>query len=310
MKHLASLFVLAALLSATACAQPAAQNADPDRVERILTNLRYEFPQLQNVQLEMRSIEPSGIEGLDRGIFVINGQQEQAFLITRDDTQLYIVAAGPIDASRDAEGLAAAQREREAAAAGESQRRAAELNQTFAYLPVRGNPDAPVTIVEFSDFQCPFCARAHETVERVLANNSRDVRLIYVQYPLPNHQWARPASIAALCAAQQDGDAFWTLHDNYFENQRAMNAQNVLERSRQWIAGSGVNIDQWNTCVQDTSSPAHQEAVARLEEGMAVASELGVSGTPAFFVNGRFLGGAQPAEVFQALIDEARGDAN
>jgi|GEM_PF-1061064 len=298
--------LLALLVSLAACTQPAAQSADPERAERILTNLRFEFPQLEGVRLDMEAIEPSGVDGLDRGVFVINGQQRQEFLVTRDDTRLYLLVGDAIDVSRTAEGLEASRRERERAAATEAQDRARELNETFAGLPVRGNPNAPVTIIEFSDYQCPYCARAFTTIEQLLENNPNDVRLIYVQYPLPNHAWARPAAIASLCAAQQDGAGFWALHDGYFEHQRTMTPGNVMERSREFLAGTGVEQTAWQACVEDTASPAHREAVAALDLGMNRAQELGVTGTPAFFVNGQFLNGAQPLEVFQNVVDAAR----
>jgi protein-disulfide isomerase len=306
MKRLTLFALLPLILAPLACAQSTADNTD--RSQRILDNLQFEFPQLRETTLEMTEFGPSGIDGLDRGTFVINGQQEQEFLVSSDDTQFYLVITGPIDVSRDAEALAAANRERDQEALVEAGNRAEELNQTFANLPVRGNPNAPVTIIEFSDFQCPYCARAYNTIEQVLENNPNDARLIYVQYPLPNHQWARPASMATLCAAQQEDEAFWVLHDQYFENQRSMTAANVLDRSREWLAGTGVDLDEWSTCVQDAGSTSHQEARAELDKGMQVASDLGVTGTPAFFINGRFLNGAQPAEVFQAFIDDASGN--
>lgn len=303
------LLVVATALAA--CAQPArpAGEIPAERAERILANLRFEFPQLEDLRLEVTELGPSAVPGLDQGVFVINGQQPQPFLVTADDRQLWLLATDPIDASRTPEQLAAAQREREEAAVASARERARELNETFADLPVRGNPDAPVTIVEFSDFQCPFCARAHETLKQLLANNPRDVRLIYVQYPLPHHAWARPASIAALCAAQQSGEAFWALHDAYFEQQRTMTPANLLERSRAALQGTGIDLAAWSTCVEDTSSPAHQRAAAELEGHRAVAEELGVTGTPAFFINGRFLNGAQPLEVFQSVVDAAKADA-
>jgi protein-disulfide isomerase len=306
MKALAPALLFALLVSASACAQPSAQNNDPDRAERILANIRFEFPQLEGTRLEMETIEASDIDGLDRGAFVINGQQRQEFLVSRDDTRLYLIVADAIDVSRSADGLAEAQRERETAAVGAAQERARELNETFAGLPVRGNPNAPVTVIEFSDYQCPYCARAYTTIEQLLENNPDSVRLIYVQYPLPNHAWARPAAIASLCAAQQDGAGFWALHDGYFENQRTMTPANVMERSRGFLAGTDVDTAAWQTCVEDTSSPAHREAVAALDLGMNRAQELGVSGTPAFFINGQFLNGAQPLEVFQGVVDAAR----
>lgn len=305
MKRLTLFALLPLIIAPLACAQSAADN--PDRSERILANLKFEFPQLQETNLQMNEITPSGIGGLDRGSFTINGEQQQDFLVSSDDSQFYLIITGPIDVSRSSDDLAAAVGEREREALAAASGRAAELNATFADLPVRGNPDAPVTIVEFSDFQCPYCARAFNTMEQVLENNPDNVRLIYVQYPLPNHQWARPASMASLCAAQQDDEAFWVLHDNYFENQRSMTPGNVVERSREWLTGTGVNLDQWSTCMQDTGAESHQRARAELDKGMQVAGELGVTGTPAFFINGSFLNGAQPAEVFQAYIDQASG---
>lgn len=303
MKRLTLFALLPLLLAPLACAQSNA--SDTERAERIVTNLKFEFPQLQEANVVVNEIVPSGIAGLERGSFTIEGQQTQDFLITEDDTQFYLIMTDPIDVSRDAEALAAAETERLQAAETAAQERGAELASAFGDLPVRGNPDAPVTIVEFSDFQCPYCARAHTTVEQLLANNPDAVRLIYVQYPLPNHQWARPASMASLCAAQQNDDAFWVLHDRYFENQRSMTPGNVIERSREWLGGTGVDVDAWNTCVQDSSSPAYQQASSEIERGMQMASQHGVSGTPAFFINGRFLNGAQPLEVFQAFVDEA-----
>ncbi len=303
--RLAALPLLALLLGATACAQPLADDA---RKERIVANLRFEFPQLASTNLVVNEIEPSEVPGLERGTFTINGQQEQAFFVTEDDTQLFLVVAEPIDASRDVDGLAEAERMREEEAMAEARERTAMLNDAFEGLPVRGNPDAPITVVEFSDFECPYCSRAVPTVDQLLEEND-DVRLIYVQYPLPNHPWARPASIAALCAAQQDPDAFWTLHDRYFEDQQSLNPGNVTERTEAYLAGTDVDMDEWGACMNDADSEAHRAAVARLDAGMALASEVGVSGTPAFFVNGRFLNGAQPLEAFEALVEEARSDA-
>ena len=268
----------------------------------------FEFPQLGQHRVEIDEIEPSGVDGLSEGTFSINGQQTQRFLVT-DDGQLYLLAADPVDVSRTAEELAAARAEREQAAATEVSERRDQLNEAAAGLPARGNPDAPVTIVEFSDFQCPYCARAAGTVEEVLAKHGEDVRFVYFQYPLGNHPWARPASIAALCAAQQDDDAFWTLHDNYFANQRALNPGNVVAQSRGYLAGSGLDMDAWASCTEDTGSDAHQQAVATLEAHVALAEEFGVTGTPGFFVNGRFVNGAQPLSTFEALIESARQDS-
>ena len=313
MKRLLVLLTLAPLaLSTAACGQTTSEAPDgsaADREARILANLVFEFPQLGQHRIEIDEIEPSGVEGLDEGTFTINNQQTQRFLVTEDDGRFYLLAADPIDVSRTADDLAAARAEREAAAAVEVGERRDQLNEAIAGLPLRGNPDADVTIVEFSDFQCPYCARAANTLEEVIDEHGDDVRFAYLQYPLGNHPWARPASIAALCAAQQDDEAFWTLHDSYFANQRALNPGNVIAQSRGYLAGADLDMGQWATRVEDTDSAAHQEAVNALEEQVALAQELGVTGTPGFFVNGRFVNGAQPVETFEALIETAQQDS-
>ena len=293
----------------TACGQASSEPTPAERKARILSNLVFEFPQLGQYRVEVGDIEPTDIAGLSRGSFTINGQQTQQFLVTDDDTQLYMVSADPVNVSRSAKEIATARMEREEALLAESRERGERLMKATANLPVRGNPDAPVTIVEFSDFQCPYCSRAAGTVEQVIEKYPEDVRFVYVQFPLGNHPWARPASIAALCAAQQDGDAFWTLHDNYFANQQALNPGNVMAQSRTFLADANLDMGRWATCAEDQTSEAHQQAVAALTEGMALGEELGVTGTPGFFVNGRFVNGAQPLEAFDALIQEAKQDS-
>lgn len=301
--------LLAFALSSSACGQAVSSDDSAERKAQLLANIVHEFPQLAQHRVEFGTIEPSGVPGLDEGTFTINGQQTQAFLVTEDDTRLYLLAGPPVDVSRTELELNEARAEREAAAANEARERADALGEIADTLPTRGNPDASVTIVEFSDFQCPYCARAFRTVEQVLEARD-DVRLVYLHYPLPNHPWARPAALASLCAAQQDDDAFWVLHDGYFENQRAMTTANVLDKSREFLAGSGLDIDAWNTCAADASSDAHQQAAADLERDMALAQQYGVTGTPGFFINGRFLNGAQPFEAFQSVIEEAKAALN
>jgi protein-disulfide isomerase len=309
MKRLLALLTLTPLLFSTAaCGQASGEAPDAELEARILSNLVFEFPQLGQNRIDLGPIEPSGTPGLSEGTFTINGQQTENFLLS-DSGQLYILAAPPVDASRTPEDLAAARAEREAAAAAEVAERRDALDAVVADLPLRGNPDADITIVEFSDFQCPYCARAANTVEEVIEKHGDDVRFAYLQYPLGNHPWARPASIAALCAAQQDDDAFWALHDGYFANQRSLNVGNVVEQSRGYLAGSGLDMGQWSTCVEDPDSEAHEQAVAQLEEQVALAESYGVTGTPGFFVNGRFVNGAQPLSTFDAMIESAREDS-
>src|SRR3989440_4432003 len=103
--------------------------------------------------------------------------------------------------------------------------------------PVKGPADAKVTIVEYSDFQCPFCSRGYATMENeVLKQYGDKVRFYYKSYPLPFHPWAKPGAIAAECAKQQNPEAFWKLYKSFFENQTQINKDNVKEKATEYLA--------------------------------------------------------------------------
>ncbi len=289
----------ALLLAFTVGCGPASSQNDPDRAALILANLKHEFPQLERVPASVDSLRPSGIDGLDEGVLTVQGDG-QPFYVTRDNTKLFLLAAPAVDVSRSADELVAAATARTEAAAEEARTRGDRLAAAVAGLPVRGNPDAPVTIVEFSDFQCPYCKLASATVEQILAQYPNDVKLVYAHYPLGNHAWAEPAAVASTCAAQQLEASFWTLHDAYFDEQRAFTEANVMDRSRAALSGSGLDMAAWTAC---TANPATAAAV---RTQAALGDEYGVSGTPAFFVNGRFINGNQPLETFVAAIEEAK----
>jgi protein-disulfide isomerase len=158
--------------------------------------------------------------------------------------------------------------------------------------PTKGPANAPVTIVEFSDFQCPFCSRLIPTLKQVEEKYGDKVRIVFRQYPLPFHQNAQKAAEASLCAADQG--KFWELHDALFANQQAL----AVEQIKAKAAELGLSAEQFNSCL-DTSK--HAAAVqADLKEGAAA----GVSGTPAMFINGRFISGAVPLEQITSVIDD------
>ena len=158
--------------------------------------------------------------------------------------------------------------------------------------PSQGPASAPVTIVEFSDFQCPFCARLIPALEQLKAKYGDKVRLVFRQYPLNFHQFAQKAAEASLCA--NDQGKFWELHDAMFDNQEAL----AIEQLKAKAVELGLNAEAFNACL-DTGK--HAQVVATdLTEGSAA----GVSGTPAMFVNGRFLSGAVPLEQIAELVDD------
>ncbi len=162
----------------------------------------------------------------------------------------------------------------------------------LAGAPLRGNPKAPVTIVEFSDFQCPFCVRARPTVNKVREVYGDRVRFAFRHYPLDFHPQAQKAGEAAACAGEQD--RFWQMHDRLWENPQKLGVPELKAHAQ----AIGLNPAAFATCLD---SGRHAGLV---ESDMKAGQAYGVSGTPAFFVNGRPLVGAQPFEAFQAVIED------
>ena len=152
--------------------------------------------------------------------------------------------------------------------------------------PMRGPATAKVTIVEFADFQCPFCARTTATVARILREYPNDVRIFYRHNPLSFHDRARPAADLA-AAADLDGQ-FWPMHDTLFANQGRLDDKSLDLYAKE------LGVD-----------PAKRAAAAKglVDTDLALGARLGVSGTPIFFVNGRLVQGAQPFEEFKKVID-------
>ena len=157
--------------------------------------------------------------------------------------------------------------------------------------PSKGPENAPITLVEFSDFQCRFCLTAFPTVQQVLSTYGDRIRFVYRHYPLASHTRARPAAEAAACADEQG--RFWAFHDRLFGSQ-ALSDADLKEHAAQL----GLDATQFNACYDDRKYTADVDADIR------AGNEAGVSGTPAFYINGRMLSGAQPFEAFKKIIDE------
>lgn len=159
--------------------------------------------------------------------------------------------------------------------------------------PVRGVHEALVTIVEFSDFQCPYCARAQGTLERVLGEFQSDVRVVWKSYPLDFHEHARPASeVGASVFASAGNDAFWKYHDQIFQHQTALENDDLIGYAV--FAGA-----QANTVRSDLRTHRFRERVARDE---ALGKQVGVDGTPAFFINGARIVGARPFAELKEIV--------
>ena len=179
---------------------------------------------------------------------------------------------------------------------GEERRAQADSDRIpVRQAPMMGCPDALVTVVVFSDFQCPFCQRVTETLDGLRARYGADLRLVWRNNPLPFHDHARLAAEAAMEAHAQRGDAgFWRFHDALFSDQEHLERSDleaVAERQ-------GLDMERFNRALDEHT---HEPAIARDQE---LAQRLNAQGTPNFFINGTNLVGAQPPARFEALIDD------
>ena len=164
-----------------------------------------------------------------------------------------------------------------------------------ANAPIRGDENAKVTIVAFSDFQCPFCNRVNPTLAKLLETYPGKVRVAFKHLPLRIHPDA-PAAHAAAEAAHKQGK-FWEMYDKIFANQRDLKP----ETFKKYATELGLDVAKFE---KDVADPATK---ARIDADTKEADKLGVAGTPAFFINGRYLSGAQPYETFQKIVDEQLG---
>jgi len=158
--------------------------------------------------------------------------------------------------------------------------------------PVKGPADAPVTMVEFSDFQCPFCARSNPLIEQVIQAYPKELKFVYKEFPLPMHPNAMPASKAAV-AAQRQGK-YWEMHDKLFANQQALQPDNF----KQYAQELGLDVAKFE---QDMNSPDVQ---AQIAEDMQLARQSAVGGTPTLFLNGKKVQN-RSFDGLKQLIDEA-----
>lgn len=173
-----------------------------------------------------------------------------------------------------------------------------KVNAAHDRARVRGNTNAPVIIVEFSDFSCPFCRRAESTLNGVLAKYQGKVSLAYRDFPVRNlHPQAQAAAEASRCAAEQG--KFWEYHDVLFESPDKLSHEGLLESAR------NLNLDEkrFSQCL-DTGRYKTQ-----VEQDLQEGVKVGVSGTPTFFINGVLLAGAESASEFEKIIDEELVDA-
>jgi protein-disulfide isomerase len=164
----------------------------------------------------------------------------------------------------------------------------------FVHNVRRGAAATKVTIVEFSDFQCPFCKRSEPTVKGVLDKYGKDVSLVWMNQPLPFHDHAMDAATAFQAAARQGGDKAWKLHDKMYENNTALTRADI----EKYAGEVGLNTGKFK---KDWDDP---KIKAEVDQDSKAGTAAGANGTPTFFINGREVVGAQPADAFEKVIDD------
>lgn len=226
--------------------------------------------------VDLTSFQESPIKGMKQGKILI-GRQPYPILISEDGK--YLVAGELLDSTVNP---------------------LKEVMDKISLknVPMKGNAGAKVAVIEYSDFQCPFCKKGSEILPKLLEEYKGKIKVAYKQYPLPSHNWARPASIASLCAYEQGNDHFWKFHDLLFQNQHEINADNANAKFAEFAKKLGLNEKKFEACL---TSP---ETEKRLNEEIQEAQSLGVNSTPTFVVNGQIVRGAS-YEGIKAAIDSA-----
>jgi protein-disulfide isomerase len=160
---------------------------------------------------------------------------------------------------------------------------------------ILGDPNAPVTIIEYSDYQCPFCKRFFDESEAILRKEyieTGKVKMIYRDFPLPGHPYAMPSAEAANCA--KDQGKFWAYHDLIFKNQNNLATIDYLKLAEELK----MNVQEFKNCLDS------KKYTKKIQNDYNLGSSIGVNGTPTFFINGKQVVGAQPYSAFKDVIDQ------
>jgi len=157
-----------------------------------------------------------------------------------------------------------------------------------------GPSDAKVTVVEFSDFQCPFCAKGADIVNELKKKYKGKVKFVFKHFPLPFHKQAEKAAVAAECVHEQDAAKFWKMHDAMFADQAKLSEKDLIATAKKL----GADEKKMSECLKTNKH------LAKVKKDFAEGKELGIDSTPTFYVNGKIVNGAQPIEVFSELIEE------
>jgi len=260
--------------------EPGTTSAKPPSEETVNGFLRQMFGYDSSLTWKVAEIKPSAVEGLTEVTVTVSGpqgQQSNKFYVTPDGQHAVIgeiIPFGP-------KPFAAAR----------------EKLQKGINGPARGPADSPVTIVEFSDLQCPHCKDAQPVIEKLLTE-APTARFVFQSFPLPSHNWAAKAAAYADCVGRASNDAFWKFVQKTYTAQAEITEANVDEKLTVIANDSGVKGTDIAACA------AKPETAARVEQSVTLGKSVDVTGTPALFVNGRKIGNLGiPPEVLKSIVE-------
>lgn len=280
-----SIFVL--LLICLGCS---AQSASPDLTQKIERQVRAYYNVPAEVKIVVGSLHPSDFPGYDALTITMEGQskkQNYDFLISKD--QKTLIRTTKFDLTKDPY---------------------AEVMKKIdlAGRPLRGNKDAKVVVVNYDDFQCPFCSRMHQTLfPEILKEYGDRIAIVYKDYPLTEiHHWATHAAINANCLAAQSSEAYWDFADYIHANQRDVNSEKGLD-------GQFAALDRIATAQgqKNNLDNARLQACIKAQDDTAIKASMkegdgvGVNATPTVFINGQEMDGAVPISELRAALDRA-----
>ena len=249
--------------------QKPAAAATPETQKNIEAYLRNLYAFGSDVKVVVGPLKETQVEGiLETEVNVTVGENKESarFYLSKDGRYLFRGELSDMTKDPLAENLA---------------------QMRLADAPALGDTKAPVTIVEYSDFECPVCRSLHDNLRGILPNYAGKVRVIFKDFPLEQlHPWARTAAIAGRCAYQQKPEAFWKIYDLIYDNQDTISAENAWVKMTDYAAQTGLDADSFKGCM------AGPEAAAAVNASHANGQKLEVNSTPTVFVNGRRMVGA------------------
>ncbi len=234
------------------------------------------------VQIQVGPGRPGPVRGLETlTVTLSQGGRSQSYDLQRTTDGRYLLPAPLLDLTEDPHAAVAARLD-------------------LAGRASLGRADAPVTVVEYSSFQCPYCRRLASAVKQTMQGPlGKEVRWVYKHFPLNQQAWSEPAAVATECTRQIGGDAkFWALHDLYFEQQDTFTPQNHRERAVAWAKGAGLPVKAFEGCLD---SPAARK---RVQEDLNEGRAIGVASTPTLVINGRLAPGVLSADGLAALLEQ------